>query len=504
MLPILVFALLAAQAGTASALSSPTPAPAASASPGSPALDAEALDRLFDGSFSRVFDPVLVLSGGPVAAAAAALPYVIRAEQDPLPVAPRYALNLPAVPEQLRSMVDGFQRLFHKNQEETRERVDRMNVLIRAKNAGRARGKIPEWTYDGRPNEPPWVCLSQSAGTVHDWWAMQLGRPVGSHGSHVHGGAEEGLDPRMLELKYLERARTGDAEYFLLPKWIEEDPVRHEPIPQQPRGYAEILIQDGWEVKDPITDEVRRWEPGASAMEGQFKELFVGSLLSPRTPDTYARVLAEGIEKWGIAYVQLEDTKRPRLTGAHTVAVVGYFCMEGADRLVPCSANKSDEDWGRTAYFAVHDSFGDFAADKVRDASGGSAYRAVRISSIDQAIVFPHGLLVASRAEGPGAWRVTVTNKGGRPVQVGTFKAQAAGTDLPVEPLQDGSLLVRSAAPGEARVYVEARHYFEADGKGRTFRLALSAGASAGVELVRTRPTPTFDERRSARESGAP
>ncbi|MBI5211415.1 MAG: hypothetical protein HY927_15685 [Elusimicrobia bacterium] len=495
---ILVLSLLAAQAASASArpLAPPAPAPVA--------LDAQALNRLFDGNASPASDPVAAPSPEESAQPSQASPsYIIRAEQDPLPAAPRFALNLSAVPEHLRSMVDGFHTLFHKNQEETQEWVDRMNVLIRAKNAGRRWGKIPEWTYDGRPNEPPWTCLSDGAGTVNDWWALQLGRSLPSYQSAVHGGREEGVDPRMLELAYLERARTGDPEYFLLPKFIEEDPVRHLAIPQQPRGYAELLIEDGgYDARDPVTDQVHRWTPGMSAMEGRYKELFVGSLLSPRTPDKYARVLAEGIEKWGIAYVQLEDVKRPRLTGAHTVAVVGYFCMEGTDRLIPCSENKSDEDWGRTAYFAVHDSFGDFPADKVRDASGGSAYRAVRISSIDQAIVFPHSLAVTARPESPGTWRVTVTNKGGRPVQVGAVRASAGGTELPVAQAPDGSLLVSSAAPLEASLYVEARHYFEADGKGRAFRLALAAGPTAGVEAVRTPRTPTYAERRARLPSG--
>lgn len=455
------------------------------------------LDRLFDGRAaapSGRFAVSFRTQAGPAGTPPSA---IIRAEQDPLPAAPRFALNLPAVPESLRSMVDGFHLLFHKNQEETKGWVDRMNVLIRAKNEGRSRGRIPEWTYDGRPNEPPWTCLSDAAGTVNDWWALQLGRDLPSYESSVHGGRETGLDPRMLELKYLERARSGDPEYFLLPKWVEEDPVRHLAIPQQPRGFAEILIEKGgWETADPVTDQVHRWTPGSSAMEGQYKELFVGSILLPRTSDKYARVLAEGIEKWGIAYVQLEDVKRPRLTGAHTVAVVGYFCMEGSDRLAGCSANRSDEDWGRTAYFVVHDSFGDFPADKVRDAAGGSAYRAVRISSIDQAIVFPHGLGVSAEPAGPAGWRVAVTNKGGRPVQVGAFQVSAGGKEIPVEASADGTFLVRSPAPGEVKVYVEARHYFEADGQGRVFRLSLSGAPASGAEVVRTPPTPTYEERR--------
>ncbi|MFA5140265.1 MAG: hypothetical protein WC728_13620 [Elusimicrobiota bacterium] len=431
-------------------------------------MEAPALDRLFDGKKALPrLDAVALRQSRPI----------LRAEDDPLPPAPRFALDVGAIPPGMARTIPGYDRLFHKNQEETATWVERVNALIRA-----GGGKVPEWTYDGRPNEPPFTCLSDAAGTVNDWWALQLGRELPVYTSANNGALEQGLDPRLLELKYFERAKTGDPDYFLLPGFIEKDPVRNISSPQQPRGFAELLLEDeSYEVSDPVTGRKYSWDPGMSAMEGQYVQLFTNSLLRPRTPDKYAKVLAEAVEKWGIAYVQLEHTQHPRLSGAHTVAVVGYFCMEDSGQAVDCGTLKTDKDWGAKAYFMAHDSFGDFPASKPRDASGGSAYRAVRIGSIDQAIVFPHSLTVAVEPapDEPGAWVIQVTNKGGRPVQVLDITGSPQVSRGP-----DGSYRVKGA-PGEAvRVDVAAKHYFEADGKARSFALKLGQGPA--MELVRT------------------
>ncbi|MBI5241459.1 MAG: hypothetical protein HY926_13380 [Elusimicrobia bacterium] len=457
--------------------------------PVSPAAwDKAALDGLFDGSLAM---PPLSLAApkrGP------ALNYIIRQEDEKLPPAPRYALNLSGVPPEFRHTVAGFDQLFHKNQEETKEWTDRTNALIRQRNKGRL-FKMGEWKYDGRPNEPPYTCLSDAAGTVNDWWALQLGRSLPSHRNANNGSTELGLlDPRLLELKYVERGYAGGGpHYFLLPRLIDKDPVRDQAAPIQPLGYADLLIEpEAYTVEDPYTGERYSYDPSQSAMEGQYKELFSGSIFQGRTPDKYAKVLADGVEKFGIAYVQLEQTSRPRMMGAHAVAVVGYFCMEPGQKLADCAANASEKDWGEKTYFIVHDSFGDFPADKTRDASGGSAYRAVRIESIDQAIVFPHSLLVTARPYEAAAntWQVFTANKGGKPVELVAVHAQKKdGSPVLVVPGPDGSMLIAGAQGDQVLLAVEARHYYEPDGKARVFSLELAKGAVSALELRRTRPT---------------
>ncbi|MFH2202396.1 MAG: hypothetical protein ABIJ96_04735 [Elusimicrobiota bacterium] len=439
------------------------------------------LDRVFDGAGLK---PELAAEPVPGAPADKRILYP---ESDTPPAAPRFALNIDAVPAEFRHTVRGFEKLFHKNQEETAQQVDRINEHIRRHNEGRTFGRIDEWTYDGRLNEPVWNCLSHGAATANDWWSHELGKPIPRHESITHGGTEEGLDPYLLELEYFRRAGSEDPDYVVPPKFVQEDPVRHTGFPYEPRGYAKLLIEDEpYDVTDPITGKVYRYDPAMSAMEGEYKQLFTNSVFRDRTPAKYAKVLARGIDRWGIAYVQLEHTDHPRWPGAHAVAAVGYFCMEAGEKLIRCSANKTDEDWGRTTYFIAHDSFGDYPASQPRTAHTASAYRAVRITSIDQAIVFPHGLRVtlAPRPGVPGVWNIQVANKGGKPVDVLAIKALGRGTiETPVLSDVDGSYYVEGSAGDELRLYVEARHYFDKDGKGRGYAVELGAGPRTAVAV---------------------
>ncbi|MBI4425315.1 MAG: hypothetical protein HY554_16415 [Elusimicrobia bacterium] len=438
-----------------------------------PPESAPALDRLFDGALERE-----ALRAAPPVAAGADRGRILYAEADPPPLAPRYALNLPAVPAHFRRAIPGFERLFHKNQEETPEQVKRVNALIARRNRGRLFGKLPEWTYDGRPNEPVWTCLSHAAATANDWWSLQLGKPLPVHTSLSHGGVEVGLDPYLLELEYFRRG--GRPDFAVPPTRVERDPVRNTGFPYEPRGYARLLAEaEPYEVEDPLTGEKRAFRPEMSSMEGEWLELFTNSVLRERTPARHAKTLADGIDRWGIAMVQLEHTDRPRLPGAHTVAVVGYFCMEPGERLIDCAANRTGEDWGRTAHFIAHDSYGDYPAWLPRTATTASAYRAVRIESIDQAIVFPHGLRVTltPRRGAPGVWDIGVANRGGRPVEVAALQASGAGKDRPVLTDAGGARYLEGRAGERLRLYVEAPHYHSRDGRGRAFAAVLDAEA---------------------------
>jgi len=438
------------------------------------ALDRQALDMLFDGSGSF---PEAAFTG--VQAVVPDGDFIIRIEDDPVPAAPRYALNLDAVPPHLRRTIDGFDQLFHKNQEETEAWVEHINGIIRKRNEGRW-FKIPEWTYDGRPNEPVWTCLADSAGTVNDWWALQLGRELGEYRSATTGRTVRGLNTDMLEAEYRERAHDAednDPDFVIPPKFVQKDPVRNTGFAYEPRGYAKLLVEDEpYEAKNYATGEEYRYDPSMSAMEGEYKQLFTNSIFRDRTPAKYAKVLADAVEKYGIVYTQLEHTDHPRWPGAHSVAVVGYFCMEGRETLIDCGRNHSAEDWGRTTYFIVHDSFGGFPATRVRDADGASAYRAVRIFSVDQAIVFPHSLKVRAVPDPavPGVWRIQAANKGGQPVQVLFARAlEDEDVAVPVQTDSDGSLYIHAEPGTELRLYIEARHYYQADGNGRVFDLVV-------------------------------
>jgi len=63
------------------------------------------------------------------------------------------------------------------------------------------------------------------------------------------------------------------------------------------------------------------------------------------------------------------------------------------------------------------------------------------------------------------------------------------GTPVLIVPGPEGTMLVSGAFGDKVLLSVEARHYYEADGKARTFLLELSPTLGAARELRRTRPT---------------
>lgn len=450
-------------------------------------------------------------------------PFVLRSEHREAVPAGRYSLDLEQVPSAHRRMIAGWDKLRHNNLNPTKDWVDEVNRTIRARNAGRTRGLIPKWKFDmSRGSRYPDTanCLAYAASTAHEWWALQLGRPLPAYRNMVSGRFEEGLDPTMLELKYLERAADPPPSYdryyvaITVPEIVGYNPVRPGATTAQPRGYAELLTEERpYTVEDPFSGTVYRYTPEQGAMERRHLELFA-TPMGLRTPDKYARILAEALRKWGIAYIQLAEPRFPRLLGVHAATVVGYFCMEptGESRQAPrffdCSKNPSDEDWARTAYFILHDTFGDFPATHISDLEGSSAYRGQPIASIDKAYVFPHGLRVTAEPAlaQPGAWRVRVANNGGKAPRAASLSVLGADGLWTTRSRSDAGedFLVFGSAGEQLRVYIEAEHYFEADGRGREFLLGLEpASKTSGVELERTPRSPSYRERLAAAKAAA-
>lgn len=468
--------------------------------PAQGAFDENRLGPVFDNSSSRAALPTDPVSEKPPRGTGK---WIIQIQPPDSPTAPRYILNLDAIDPSLRHTVDGFKELFHKNQMESREMVDQVNVRVREKNRdrvlnGRLQDKLPLWTYGAARGANPDSCLSQAASTVNDWWAMQLNRPLSEYIAANHGRPELGTDPRMLELEYLERQGLPDdrMRYVVIPRRFRDDPVRHVDVPYHPLGYAEMLIENKpYDVQDPFTDKAYRYNPEMSAMEGQYLEIFSAGFLR-RTPLGEARRLAEALDKWGAAFVQLANKDHARFVGTHAVVLVGYFCMEPGRALIACSNNNSDQDWGRNAYFIAHESDGDFPADKIEDDIGGPAYLAVQIPSIDKAYVFPHSLNVSAQPmkDGSPRWRLTVTNKGGRAVAI--QRLRVASNQDETNLATDKELIIAGQAGLEVTITIEARHYFEADGHGRRFVVRLDPQSpSQGIEIIRTPRSLTMQER---------
>jgi hypothetical protein len=391
--------------------------------------------------------------------------------------APRYIVNLPEIPSSMRSMAADYEAIPHKNQEETREWVDHINARIDVINAGRPGYRMPHWTFSGGPDEPAYACLSYAASAAMDWWSLQLGKPLGEYRSSINGRMERGTDPRTLELEYMARNALGDVRYVMMGKESDlgTDPVRHVPIPYQPLAYAEILTgEKSFANIDPYTGDKHVYNAADGAMEGSKVSLFTNRVFEPQTSDDHARQLAQALEKWGVVCAQMETPRNSqRLPGSHAVLVVGYFCMEEGRRLISCAQNKTDEEWAKTAYFVVHDSFGNFPPSRDFDADGGPAYRAVPIRSIDQAAAFPHGLnvLVRSQEGAQDRWELAIVNKAGRAVNV--ISVECLSEECSVERTASGGFLLNAPAGSRPRLAVKARHYFSPKGTARVFRLKL-------------------------------
>ena len=132
------------------------------------------LDRVFDGKALRP-----ELSANPVSGAPAQK-RILYPEADPPPAAPRFALDLSAVPEEFRHTIRGYDRLYHKNQEETKEQVDKTNALIR-----RCYTKRRAQAKRGSYNSEHAYQVTPALVVVHRWGYFAGVRSVGTG----HGGA---------------------------------------------------------------------------------------------------------------------------------------------------------------------------------------------------------------------------------------------------------------------------------------------------------------------------
>ena len=262
-------------------------------------------------------------------------------------------------------LIKNWKKIPFKNQEETLAQVKWVNKM-----AGK---KV--WKYNPKPNRPVWACLSYGSSSVADWWAIELGRKLGSYKSMVNGKIEHGYMPRKLEAMYIKRLNkdiksfNGDwVHYFAFPK---SDLIRSLPAPANPVGYAIILTDRANEVvKDPTIPGVTyKFKPNDYPMEGMWKSILDGKRRHN------ASLLIDAIRKYGPILSQLELTVGNFLPGAHTPFLIGYGILK-------CKPSK--------VVFIIHDSYGKHPKNYKQDCDGGSSYRYVPAKKIDEAIAFPH------------------------------------------------------------------------------------------------------------------
>ncbi|GAB4275760.1 MAG: hypothetical protein Kow0029_17120 [Candidatus Rifleibacteriota bacterium] len=356
-------------------------------------------------------------------------------------------IGVPCDPEKDFSevyLIRGWQKVPHKNQEETPERVAEVN----AKHL-----KGVKWKYRPEPNTPIYGCLSYGASAIADWWAIELGRPLGEYRSFNNGRMEKGFDPRKLEVRYRKRGKWNKIHYWMVSKC----PVTNWSVPIRPKGYARILVDDEEEnITDPVEGTVYKYRKNDYPMEGQWKAVVSKHWLSKKND----RKLIKAIHDFGPLYIQFEIPGKVWAMGTHAVMVIGYGKL-------------SD---GRIAYIC-HDSFGNFPKDYVQDAKGAPAYRYVLAEEIDEAIVFPH-FPTAKAYRFMNGIAVKFYNRGGRPIKVrrAFYVDPVTGKTVPMENIGE-NMAVSLQFPAnvqEVKVYVEAEYYMKSNGKGHWMKVRIN------------------------------
>ncbi len=339
-------------------------------------------------------------------------------------------------------MIRNWKKLPHKNQEETKERVDQFNK------------EFPQekWEYKPEPNTPIYSCLSHAASSMADWWAIEMGRKLPTYRSFNNGQIETGFNPRKLEVRYRKNGKWNKIRYLMLSTC----PITGWKVPIRPKGYSRILVSDKEEtIFDPLTKSEFKYSKNDYPMEGKWKAVVSKHWFGKKNDAK----LVKAIRDHGPLYIQFEMPTQKYLMGTHAVVVVGIGELEN----------------GQVAYIC-HDSFGNFPKDHEQDAAGAPAYRYCVADEIDEAIVFPH-TPVAKAYPMMGGVTVKIMNQGGQPVTPRrVFCINKAGKAVKMQMIGSNVAFTNDIKIDGAHtmIYVEADYYMKEDGKGHWLKAPLA------------------------------
>ncbi|MBF0547625.1 MAG: hypothetical protein HQM08_24510 [Candidatus Riflebacteria bacterium] len=330
-------------------------------------------------------------------------------------------------------LISQWDKLPHKCQEESMERVNEINAL---------HPKRP-WKYCD--NHPVWTCLSYAASTVSDWWAIQLGWKLGSYKNFYNNQMENGFNPRPIEIQYLHRAERNPIEYPVLP----HDPVTNGFDPVHIRGYARILTSTKNEsLSDNIVQgETYQYKEGMYPFEGNY--ISVRRLVDCSTGDLELKLI-KALHHFGIAYIKVENKEfLGMLYGSHAVSIIGY--------------GKTKE--GKTV-FIYQDSYGEHP--KTFDTPDGkSSYRCTPAGQIESFIVFPHKPVAKICLQGNNV-SVQFFNSGAQPIQVRQvlFQNNLGKEEKAIQAGESFMIPGNAVKNNFLNVYVEAEYYMQDFEKG--------------------------------------
>ncbi len=349
-------------------------------------------------------------------------------------------------------LVPNWEKLPHKCQEESRERVNEVNSLIEKK----------KWSYV-KPF-PVLACLSFAASTIADWWAIEYGWAQESYENFYHGRTESGFNPRELEVAYLNRSRKDWSHYPIVPV---PDLVHKRPFPASNRGYARVLSEQNDEtLADPILPSLSY---SYSRNKYPIESTWLRFTRNFKSNDRFTRELISIIRSHGPMLTHIEYNKllKAILPAVHGVVIVGY----GKPSASP------DE-----TVFIFQDSYGDHPKDYGVQAEGGASYKYLKARYLESVIVFPHKPTVTATRNG-NKIALKITNKAGRPLKINQLaiwdqenkKALEIDTnvdDKGVYSLNSSSIPCDNT--GHIKVYVAADFYMESPMKGYWLKIKVN------------------------------
>ncbi|MBF0406530.1 MAG: hypothetical protein HQM10_04200 [Candidatus Riflebacteria bacterium] len=337
-----------------------------------------------------------------------------------------------------------WDKIPHKCQQETEERVEEVNKILSTK----------KWKFN--KILPVMACLSFAGSSACDWWALQYGWELGAYRNFYNGKTETGFDPRALEVQYVNRSQQKPREYLMLPI---SDPIHRHRFPATIIGFAKLMTSIETET---IIDQIfpaKKWEftQGMYPLENNWK-LFERKL---GKYDELTLEIIKAIHHFGVLYAHIELNSRVRfLPPMHSVLIIGY--------------GKTKE--GKTV-FIFHDSYGDHPKTYKRDKYGSPSYRCISSKNLENVVAFPHTPIAEAHFRGYNVC-VNFTNKGGKPIKLHKvhFRNSFGSEKKALITRNSSAFLPKSAVKdGKVSVYVEAEHYMKDIEKGHWLEVPVES-----------------------------
>lgn len=355
-------------------------------------------------------------------------------------------------------------KLPYKNLEESQQWVDYINNTYHPN---------PAWTFDDRRRKGNYRCMAQAASTVSDWHALLLGNELTSYKSMYTGQEEQGLNFKILDSLYYQKAAQGDKDYGLNRKKLMEDPISHTPVPYSLWGYAQILSsakkldsEDRLSVRDYSLSIDYSYKPGDFHIYSDpitiFKNKAFWEILFKKEPKLTQNII-DVIHKHGILYAGIKarfsmlngNLKKTRLGfiplaffSGHGVSIVGYIQKDG------------------NTYFVYRETFG--LSDKETTESG-VAYRMFPVYGFNEVYAFSQPLQISSEKVSDNLFEVMVRNAEGRPVNFEIGKEITLTNNQSKIEIKNGKFLVHTN--GNTTLLINKDYFYKENGEGYSFAL---------------------------------